>query len=83
MENLGVKAGVSSGIASLVLQFSAFLTILLGGRGLPRVAVAVPVPGDRGRTAGLFSITFVTDGAVTPGGVALVLFGAVPGGSPT
>ena len=28
--NLGIKSGLSAGIASLVLQFSAFFTILLG-----------------------------------------------------
>ncbi|MSE17952.1 EamA family transporter, partial [Pantoea agglomerans] len=29
--NLGIKTGLSAGIASLLLQFSAFFTLLLGG----------------------------------------------------
>ncbi|MFG2228228.1 EamA family transporter [Streptomyces sp. NPDC048644] len=75
--NLGIKAGVSSGIASLVLQFSAFLTIVLGAVVFRESLSRFQYLGIAVALAGLFSITFVTDGTVTIAGVALVLFGAV------
>ncbi|MFF8392672.1 EamA family transporter [Streptomyces sp. NPDC016172] len=75
--NLGIKAGVSSGIASLVLQFSAFLTILLGAVVFRESLSRFQYLGIAVAMVGLFSITFVTDGTVTLVGVALVLFGAV------
>lgn len=75
--NLGIKAGVSSGIASLVLQFSAFLTILLGAVVFRESLSRFQYLGIAVALVGLFSIMFVTDGTVTLVGVALVLFGAV------
>ncbi|MGW2018871.1 EamA family transporter [Streptomyces sp. NPDC001927] len=75
--NLGIEAGVSSGIASLVLQFSAFLTILLGAVVFRESLSRFQYLGMAVALAGLFSITFVTDGTVTIAGVALVLVGAV------
>ncbi|SOE08965.1 O-acetylserine/cysteine efflux transporter [Streptomyces sp. 2323.1] len=75
--NLGIKAGLSSGIASLVLQFSAFLTILLGAVVFRESLSRFQYLGIAVALVGLFSITFVTDGTVTLVGVALVLFGAV------
>ncbi|WP_336319912.1 EamA family transporter [Streptomyces lavendofoliae] len=75
--NLGIQAGVSSGIASLVLQFSAFLTILLGAVVFRESLSRYQYAGIAVALAGLFSIMFVTDGTVTLVGVALVLFGAV------
>ncbi|MGW7413899.1 EamA family transporter [Streptomyces sp. NPDC054863] len=74
---LGIKAGVSSGMASLVLQFSAFLTILLGAVVFRESLSRFQYAGIAVALLGLFSITFVTDGTVTIVGVALVLFGAV------
>ncbi|MFI7104182.1 EamA family transporter [Streptomyces sp. NPDC050161] len=75
--NLGIKAGVSSGIASLVLQFSAFLTIVLGAVVFRESLSRFQYLGIAVALAGLVSITFVTDGTVTIAGVALVLFGAI------
>ncbi|MEU9705472.1 EamA family transporter [Streptomyces sp. NPDC047981] len=75
--NLGIEAGVSSGIASLVLQFSAFLTILLGAVVFRESLSRYQYAGMAVALVGLFSITFVTDGTVTLAGVALVLVGAV------
>lgn len=75
--NLGIEAGVSSGIASLVLQFSAFLTIVLGAVVFRESLSRYQYLGIGVALVGLFSITFVTDGTVTLFGVALVLFGAV------
>ncbi|MFF9015116.1 EamA family transporter [Streptomyces sp. NPDC014870] len=75
--NLGIEAGVSSGIASLVLQFSAFLTILLGAVVFHESLSRYQYAGMAVALVGLFSITFVTDGTVTLAGVALVLVGAV------
>ncbi|RLU90525.1 hypothetical protein CTZ27_21645 [Streptomyces griseocarneus] len=74
--NLGIKAGVSSGISSLVLQFSAFLTILLGAVVFREKLSRFQYLGIAVALVGLFSVTFVTDGTVTIAGVALVLFGA-------
>ncbi|MEX2984248.1 EamA family transporter [Streptomyces sp. C36] len=74
--NLGIKAGVSSGISSLVLQFSAFLTILLGAVIFREKLSRFQYLGMAVALVGLFSVTFVTDGTVTFAGVALVLFGA-------
>lgn len=75
--NLGIKAGLSAGIASLVLQLSAFFTMLLGavvfGESLSRyqyLGIAVAL-------SGLACIVFVSDGSVTAMGVALVIAGAV------
>ncbi|WP_434587152.1 EamA family transporter [Streptomyces sp. A5-4] len=75
--NLGIKAGVSSGIASLVLQFSAFLTIVLGAVVFRESLSRFQYLGIAVALAGLFSITFITDGTVTMAGVVLVLLGAV------
>ncbi|AYN38369.1 hypothetical protein D9753_04885 [Streptomyces dangxiongensis] len=75
--NLGIKAGLSSGIASLVLQFSAFLTIVLGAVVFRESLSRFQYLGIAVALVGLFSITFVTDGTVTLAGVALVLLGAV------
>ncbi|MEU2060942.1 EamA family transporter [Streptomyces sp. NPDC013455] len=77
MVNLGIEAGLSSGIASLLLQFSAFLTILLGAVVFRESLSRFQYLGIAVALTGLFSITFVTDGTVTVAGVALVLFGAV------
>ncbi|WP_399082058.1 EamA family transporter [Streptomyces sp. BBFR2] len=75
--NLGIKAGLSSGIASLVLQFSAFLTILLGAVVFREKLSRFQYAGIAVALTGLFSVTFITDGTVTLTGIALVLLGAV------
>ncbi|KIP91415.1 EamA family transporter [Pseudomonas fluorescens] len=74
--NLGIKAGLSAGIASLVLQFSAFFTILLGGWVFKEALTRFQVLGMLIALAGLLCIISISDGSVSFSGVLLVLVGA-------
>ncbi|MEU4129925.1 EamA family transporter [Streptomyces wuyuanensis] len=74
---LGIKAGLSSGIASLVLQVSAFVTILLGAAVFRERISRYQRAGFAIALLGLGCTAFITDGSVTAAGIALVLFGAV------
>ncbi|MFB4394240.1 MULTISPECIES: EamA family transporter [unclassified Pseudomonas] len=74
--NLGIKAGLSAGIASLVLQFSAFFTLLLGGVVFKEALNRFQVLGMLVALGGLLCIITLSDGSVTLPGVLLVLFGA-------
>lgn len=74
---LGIYFGISAGMASLVLQFSAFFTFILAAIMLnekidisKKLAFAIAL-------LGLTLIICVTDGSVTAIGVGLVLFGAL------
>lgn len=75
--NLGIKSGLSAGIASLVLQFSAFFTILLGGWVFKEKSTRFQLAGIVIALGGLSSIIFIADGSVSVTGLALVLFGAL------
>ncbi len=75
--NLGIKTGLSAGIASLVLQFSAFFTILLGSWVFKETVTRYQLAGIVIALGGLLSIIFIVDGSVTATGLVLVLFGAV------
>lgn len=75
--NLGIKSGLSAGIASLVLQFSAFFTILLGAWVFKENITRYQLAGSAIAICGLLSIIFIADGSVTVTGLAGVLFGAV------
>lgn len=75
--NLGIKSGLSAGIASLVLQFSAFFTILLGSWVFKETVTRYQLAGIVIALGGLLSIIFIVDGSVTATGLVLVLFGAV------
>lgn len=75
--NLGIKTGLSAGIASLVLQFSAFFTILLGSWVFKETVTRYQLAGIVIALGGLLSIIFIVDGSVTAAGLALVLLGAV------
>lgn len=75
--NLGIKAGLSAGIASLVLQFSAFFTLLLGGWVFKEALTRFQVAGLLIALAGLSCIIALSDGSVTTTGLLLVLLGAV------
>lgn len=77
MVNLGIKAGLSAGIASLVLQFSAFFTLLLGGWVFKEALTRFQVLGMLIALAGLLCIIMISDGSVSLPGVLLVLVGAV------
>ncbi len=74
--NLGIKAGLSAGIASLVLQFSAFFTILLGGWVFKEALTRFQVLGMLIALAGLLCIIKISDGSASLTGVLLVLVGA-------
>lgn len=75
--NLGIQAGLSAGIASLVLQFSAFFTILLGALVFRESISKYQYAGIAIALLGLALIISITDGTVTLVGVALVIFGAL------
>ncbi len=75
--SLGIYFGISAGMASLVLQISAFLTVILGAVLLnetidisKKIAFAIAL-------FGLLLIISVTDGSVTTLGLILVLIASV------
>ncbi|RMQ40584.1 putative permease [Pseudomonas cichorii] len=74
--NLGIKSGLSAGIASLVLQFSAFFTMLLGAWVFKETITRYQLAGIGVALCGLLSIIFIADGSVTAAGLMLVLLGA-------
>ncbi len=75
--NLGIQAGLSAGIASLVLQFSAFFTILLGAAVFRERVSRYQLAGIVVAIAGLASIITITDGSASRAGIALVIAGAL------
>ncbi|MBU9278699.1 EamA family transporter [Burkholderia multivorans] len=75
--NLGIQAGLSAGIASLVLQFSAFFTILLGSFVFKESISRYQYAGIVLALVGLAAIITITDGSVSTLGVALVVIGAL------
>lgn len=75
--NLGIKAGLSAGIASLLLQFSAFFTLLLGRLVFKERLNRYQIAGFTVACSGLMCIVFITDGSVTLTGTLLVLAGAI------
>ncbi|WP_432322965.1 EamA family transporter [Yersinia enterocolitica] len=75
--NLGIKAGVSAGIASLVLQFGAFFTMVLGAFLFHENLSKYQYIGIIVALLGLTSIIFISGGSVIFIGLALVLCGAI------
>lgn len=75
--NLGIKSGLSAGIASLVLQFSAFFTIVLGSWIFKESISRFQYAGMGLALCGLLNILSIVDGTVTTVGLILVLLGAV------
>lgn len=75
--NLGIQAGLSAGIASLVLQFSAFFTILLGALAFRESISKYQYAGIAIALIGLALVISITDGTATLIGLALVIFGAL------
>ncbi|QBF28481.1 hypothetical protein EXN22_23335 [Pseudomonas tructae] len=75
--NLGIQSGLSAGIASLVLQFSAFFTLLLGAWLFKEALTRYQLAGMGIALGGLLSILSIVDGTVTLLGLALVLLGAL------
>lgn len=75
--NLSIVAGLSAGIASLLLQFSALFTLLLGALVFRESITPWQWGGLAIASAGLLSAVLITDGSVTYLGVVLVLAAAV------
>ncbi|MNZ83829.1 putative amino-acid metabolite efflux pump [compost metagenome] len=75
--NIGIKSGLSAGIASLVLQFSAFFTLLLGSWIFKEAISRYQLAGIGIASCGLLSIISIADGTVTMAGLVLTLLGAV------
>jgi O-acetylserine/cysteine efflux transporter len=77
MVNLGIYFGVSSGIASLVLQASVFFTIIMGALFLQEKIQKVKIVGFTLAILGLIFILNLTDGSITYAGLVLVIIGAL------
>jgi len=77
MVSLGIHFGVSAGMASLVLQMSAFLTVILGVVLLKDGIDKIKILGFIIAIIGMGFIASVTDGSVTVLGLLLILFGAL------
>lgn len=77
MVNLGIDLGVSSGVASLVLQFGAFFTIIIGLIVLKEQVNYLQIIGFFFALLGLVLILFETDGSVTPWGIVFILVAAI------
>ncbi|KAF1047822.1 EamA family transporter [Xylophilus sp.] len=75
--NLGIQAGASAGIASLVLQLSAFFTILLGAAVFREPVSRWQYAGIAVALAGLGCTIGIADGSASPAGLALVVAGAL------
>lgn len=74
--NLSIVAGLSPGIASLLLQFSALFTLLLGALVFREPIARWQWAGLAIAGAGLVSAALITDGSVTALGVVLALVAA-------
>jgi O-acetylserine/cysteine efflux transporter len=74
--NLGIHAGVPAGLASLLLQFSAFFTIVLAGLVLGERIAGQQWLGMAVAGAGLAIILAAGDAGAGGWGVALILAGA-------
>jgi O-acetylserine/cysteine efflux transporter len=75
--NLGIKLGLSAGIAALILQSSAFITIGLSVIFLKERVTSSQIVGALLAFAGLSTIIMVTEGRATLMGTVIVLFAAV------
>jgi O-acetylserine/cysteine efflux transporter len=77
MVYLGIYFGISAGMSSLVLQMSAFLTVILGAVLLDEKVDITKKIAFVIALFGLLLILSVTDGSVTTLGLILVLIAAV------
>lgn len=74
--NLSIVAGLSAGIASLLLQISALFTLILGAIVFRESVTGWQWGGLAVAGVGLLSTALITDGSVTPLGVVLILLAA-------
>lgn len=77
MVNFGIYLGLSAGIASLVLQFSAFFTILLSAFLFKEIISNLQITGLIISLSGLLYIFIITKGTFSYSGLFFVLFGAI------
>lgn len=75
--NIALSRGLSPGLSSLLLQFSAFFTILLSSLFFQERINRFQGAGMTLSVAGLIAIIHLTHGSASASGVALVLFAAV------
>lgn len=75
--NLGIYSGLSPGLASLILQFSAFFTIILAALTFGERISKFQFVGIAVALAGLILILTVTTGNVSTLGALLVICGAL------
>ena len=75
--NLGIYWGLSAGLASLILQFSAFFTIVLAALTFGEKISKFQIAGISVALIGLILILTVTGGNVSKVGAALVILGAI------
>lgn len=73
---LGMKLGMSAGLASLTLQFQVFVTLALAASVLKERISPVQVTGALTACAGFAVVAVHTGGEVTAAGLACVLLGA-------
>lgn len=76
MVTLGIYFGVSAGVASLVLQMSAFITVTMGVLFLKDKIDRIKISGFVIAIFGLFFIITLTDGSITYIGLTLIILGA-------
>lgn len=75
--NLGVFLGVSAGVASLILQFSSFISIIMGYFLLKENVIIQQIIGILLGLLGLALIIIETNGSVSIIGVILILVAAI------
>ena len=75
--NLAIQIGLSAGIASLLLQFSAFFTIILSVILLKETIKPVQYIGILIAILGLFLILYITHGKAPLLGIVLILISAI------
>ena len=77
---LGMKLGMSAGLASLVLQFQVFVTLTLAAFVLQERILPVQIAGALLAGVGFLMVGIHTGGDVTLAGLACVLLGATSWG---
>jgi O-acetylserine/cysteine efflux transporter len=77
---LGMKLGMSAGLASLTLQFQVFVTLALAAFVLKERILPVQIVGALTAVAGFAVVGLHTGGDVTAAGLACVLLGATSWG---
>lgn len=73
---LGMKLGMSAGLASLVLQFQVFVTLTLAAFVLKERVLPIQIAGALVAGAGFILVAIHTGGDITIAGLVCVLLGA-------